>query len=135
VDGNMAIAAASYQEALAGGPSSRSVSPSEVSVKSTGSVRSSSSNKGHYRASFLDPETDHVIVTRVENGPFKFTIQKKSVETEAILTRLREQMSKVELQPLVDTRHGVPCIVISSQVIKTLLISFLIVFIGILFSF
>jgi len=116
---------ASYQDAIGGDCSSsrglNGSTSSELIVESSGSSRNGSiSTKAHYCASSLDPETKQVIVTRIESSPFQFTIQVKSAAAEIILSRmssLRELMSAVDLKPLADPKHGVPCLIIYSQVL------------------
>lgn len=140
----MGVAAASYTDALKLIPPNlsscgRSISPAPPMAKSADSQRtllagsesgstpqsstsnsrapSSISSNPHYRAGILEQDVDHVLVTSVQNGPFKFVVQKKGPETEASLARLQQVLAQVKLEPLTNPARGVPCIVTSARVI------------------
>lgn len=72
-----------------------------------------------YRASFLEQEVVHlVIVTNVQNGPEKFTLQRKSAEFEQNLAYISRQLSiYISKNPkrLLNPTRGKPCVAVSPR--------------------
>ena len=122
----MAVAAASYQEALEITPPNLqpdlAVSPTRPSSRNADSIRHGSiqsvasvSKMPHFRASALPMDTARVFITTVTKGPSKFTVQVKSKETEKGLEEIRELLNKVDLKPIAKPANGMPCIAIANS--------------------
>ena len=74
----------------------------------------SNKNQRAYLASEIQRGTVYdVIVTYIQSGPRKFTIQQK--ETQFGLNQLRKKIDSLQLEPMLEFYRGAPCIALFSQ--------------------